>query len=358
MNVSIIIPAYNSAETIAETLTSIQAQTVSHWEAIIVDDGSSDRTIEVANQFVTDSRIRLLSQSNQGVSKARNAGIALAKFDWLLFLDADDWISPLYLEKMAAALQKDPSLDAIHCGGIRINPDGITILEQYAPPLTDLFPVFATGCSLMIHACVVRQTIVESLGGFDPSFRTSEDWDLWQRIARTGARFGAVKEVLVFYRQRPNSLSRDINHIFADTLRVVNQGHEFDARVANPHPNYVQGLPKDGLASLRLKCSPWFAGFCISLGENPLPLLQLVASDRDPNLFPRHIVDTIFKSIIVATCQPPEIWQQLWPTAEPAIKEFLAALETQSQTIGLAHSTYTLLEQMIVEQMEITKNPC
>ncbi|MGB8691231.1 MAG: glycosyltransferase family A protein, partial [Microcoleus sp.] len=129
MNVSIIIPAYNSAETIAETLTSVQAQTVSHWEAIIVDDGSSDRTTEVANQFVTDRRIRLLSQSNQGVSVARNAGIALAKFDWLLFLDADDWISPLYLEKMAAALQKDPSLDAIHCGGIRINPDGITILE-------------------------------------------------------------------------------------------------------------------------------------------------------------------------------------------------------------------------------------
>ena len=93
MNVSIIIPAYNSAETIAETLTSIQAQTVSHWEAIIVDDGSSDRTIEIANQFVTDSRIRLLSQSNQGVSVARNTGIALAKFDWLLFLDPYNQIS-------------------------------------------------------------------------------------------------------------------------------------------------------------------------------------------------------------------------------------------------------------------------
>ncbi len=354
MNLSIIIPAYNSAETIAETLTSIQAQTVSDWEAIVVDDGSSDSTAEIANQFgIKDSRIRLLIQSNQGVSAARNAGIKFAKFDWLLFIDADDWISPQYLEKMAEALAKDPSCDAIHCGGIRINADGITILEQYTPPLTDLFPIFATGCSLMIHACVVRKIIVESLSGFDPSFRTSEDWDLWQRIARTGARFGAVKEVLAFYRQRFNSLSRDTNHIFADTLRVVTQGHDFDPRVANPHPDYVQGLPKDNLSSLRLKCSPWFAGFCISRGENPLPLLQLVANDRDPNLSPRHIACTIFQSIFVSSCQPPEIWQQLWLTTKGDIKKFLEGLEAQSTTVGLAHNTCTFLEQMILEQSEI-----
>jgi GT2 family glycosyltransferase len=350
INISIVIPAYNAAITIAETLRSVQAQTIAQWEVIIIDDGSSDQTVVIANQFVLqDQRIRLLSQPNQGVSVARNRGIALAKFDWLLLLDADDWIAPQYIEKMTAAIESDANLDAVHCGGSRIAPDGSTLFVQYAPPLPDLFPVFAAGCSLMIHACVVRKAIVQSVGGFDPSFHTSEDWDLWQRIARTGAKFGAIQEVMAFYRQRPNSLSRNTNYIFADTLRVVTQGHAPDPRVSTPHPLHAQGLTSDGLATLKLKIVPWFAGFCVTCGEDPLPLLNLLPNERDPSLSPRLTAYTIFKSISVSTCQPPAIWQQLWATIERPIQAFLEGLEAKSQTVGLAHSTRTILERMIIE---------
>lgn len=175
MNLSIVIPAYNAAETIAETLASVQAQTFPNWEAIVVDDGSSDETVEIANQLAAkDSRIRLLSQPNQGVSAARNRGLGLTNFDWLLFLDADDWLSSKYLERMTEVIAADSSLDAVHCGVKWVAPGG-TFHEQYGPSLTDLFPVAACCCPITIHSCVFRKALVEAVGGFDTSLRTAED---------------------------------------------------------------------------------------------------------------------------------------------------------------------------------------
>lgn len=93
MKVSVVIPAHNAAATIAETLQSLQSQSFTGWEAIVVDDGSRDTTSEIVSRFAQeDSRIRIVSQPNQGVSAARNTGIEHAGADWLLFLDADDWI--------------------------------------------------------------------------------------------------------------------------------------------------------------------------------------------------------------------------------------------------------------------------
>ncbi|MGH7791810.1 MAG: glycosyltransferase family 2 protein, partial [Thermodesulfobacteriota bacterium] len=88
MNVSVIIAAHNAADTIAETLQSLLDQTFPHWEAIVVDDGSSDGTENVVKSFVErDARFRFLRQQQMGVSAARNNGIKLARFDWLVFLD-------------------------------------------------------------------------------------------------------------------------------------------------------------------------------------------------------------------------------------------------------------------------------
>src|SRR5687767_6379658 len=93
--VSVVVPAYNAAATLAEALRSLVGQTFPRWEAIVVDDGSSDGTADVAAQFAEmDTRFRVIRQANQGEAGARNAGIEAARFDWLLFLDADDWMAP------------------------------------------------------------------------------------------------------------------------------------------------------------------------------------------------------------------------------------------------------------------------
>src|SRR6266508_5717575 len=101
MRVSVIIPAHNAAATIAETLDSLCAQTYTDWEAIVVDDGSSDATASVVESYAArDARIQLIRQPQAGVSEARNAGVRLARFDWLLFHDFDDWILPEYVDRM------------------------------------------------------------------------------------------------------------------------------------------------------------------------------------------------------------------------------------------------------------------
>src|SRR4051812_32020991 len=99
--ISVVIPAHNAGDTLGDTLASLYAQTFAAWEALVVDDGSSDDTAEVAAAWAArDLRIRVLGRSQGGVSAARNDGIAEARHDWLLFLDADDRLDPDHLSRM------------------------------------------------------------------------------------------------------------------------------------------------------------------------------------------------------------------------------------------------------------------
>jgi len=349
--VSIIIPAHNAAETIAETLESLLAQTYQGWEAIIVDDGSTDGTAQIAARFADrDARIRVISQPRQGgVSAARNTGIALVRYDWLLFLDADDWISSQHLERMMSALAFDPTLDAVHCGSARVAYDGTLIPEEFWPPSGDLFSTLACRSAFPIHACIVRKSLVESVGGFDTSLLTCEEWDLWQRIARTGARFGAVHEVLSFYRMRANSLSLDGFQMFVDVLRVLKQGHAPDTRVRNPHPDHANGLPIEFLPSQVFYCLCWCAGLVLGCGKDARPLLDALKDDRYPQIDPNGVAQNIFQAVPISQCQPPNAWIKLWPILERRISEFLITLEEHTQALGLARRTLTVLEGLILE---------
>ena len=263
MNVSVIIAAHNAAGTIGETLKSVLAQTDSDWEAIVVDDGSTDETAAIAAQFASrDARIRTIGRPQRGgESAARNTGVSVARFDWLLFLDSDDWISPLHLERMMGTLISDSSLDAVHCGWTRIAPDGRSVGEiRNWSQSSEMFAIFACFCAFAIHACVVRRSIVETVGGFDTSLRTCPDWDLWQRIARAGARFGAIPDLLALYRMRPDGASIDGHQLLADGLRVIVRGHSSDPRVPHPSPAYADGMPAKQLAGAKLLFACWAAG--------------------------------------------------------------------------------------------------
>ncbi len=350
IKVSIIIPAYNAAETIAETLESVLAQTYSGWEAVVVNDGSSDETAAIAASFAArDSRIHTLSQPQGGEGAARNTGISLAHFDWLLFLDADDWLLPSCLERLTGALALDPGLDAVHCGWARIAPDGKTLGEHYCPESGDLFSAFANLCAFPIHACIVRRALVEAVGCFDTSLRTCADWDLWQRIARMGAHFGAIPDVLVRYRVRPNSTWFDGPRFFLDGLRVVAQGHSPDPRVRHPDPSHVNGLPSEQLPGARLSFACWPAGMVLGRGGDARVLLVALSHDRDPELDPTRVAHGIFYATLLPLCQPPTVWEELWPRLERQVDDFLLALEAQSMAPKLARRARTILERLILE---------
>jgi len=346
MNVSVVIPARNAAETLGEALASLRAQTLPDWEAIVVDDGSHDGTATIAVTFAArDARILHVSQPQMGVSAARNTGISLARFDWLLFLDADDWLSPLHLERMTAALVSDPDLDAVHCGWARVTPDGQIVDKAYRKA-GDLFALLARGPAFVIHACIVRRSLVEAIGGFDTSLRTCEDWDLWQRIARTGARIGAIDDVLALYRMRPSSASLAGRQMLVDGLRVISRGFSSDGRVPQPKPEYANGLPPEDLASTKALFACWCAGLVLGRGEDARPLLDALRDDHCPALDPSYVADSIFNAAVLPRCRPLTAWEQLRPGLEQRLDEFLLALEARSMAPGLARRARTILERL------------
>ena len=115
LTVSVVVPAYNSAKTIRRTLESLTTQTFQNWEAIVVDDGSTDESVAIANEVAArDPRISVVREPHRGASHTRNAGFARARNPWLYFLDSDDWIHPRALERLMGALAANPDLARAH----------------------------------------------------------------------------------------------------------------------------------------------------------------------------------------------------------------------------------------------------
>ncbi len=350
MKVSVIIPAFNAERTLEEPVESLLAQTHSDWEAIIVDDGSCDGTVAAAESYARrDPRFRVITQANAGVSVARNAGIAEANHDWLLFLDADDTIAPRHLELMTRALAGDDSLDAVHCGWCSVTPRGYRTCISVPKIEGDLFEELAIDWQFAIHACVVRKAVVEEVGGFQPGLATSEDWDLWQKVARAGARFGKVPDLLAFYRMRPGSASKQAYRMLVDTIGVLEQGHAPDSRVPRPHPVYPRGYPRDEklLAYQKLYYACFSAGLCLGKGEDPGPMLDEIAGVTLPDLDPHCAADWICSAAMDATGRPLVEWVAAWRELEPAVDRFLARLEAHAEAPGLAARASAICRALI-----------
>lgn len=167
---------------------------------------------------------------NRGVSAARNAALEAAVADWILFLDADDRIGPGHLDRLMAAHRQEPEVDVIHGGWIRTYPDGRHGPINIAPPAEDLFPILSQYCALAMHNCLVRRQLVLEVGGFDTTLVTCEDWDLWVRLARAGARFRPEGGATAYYRQHPQSASCDAARMLDDGLTVIARAHQVAAR--------------------------------------------------------------------------------------------------------------------------------
>lgn len=221
--VSVIIPCYNTAAFVGETLASLFAQTFTDFEAIVVNDGSPDTEALERVLAPYRERIRYVRQENRGLAGARNAGLQLARGSYIALLDSDDVWEPEYLRVHVAALESDASLDVYFCDALNFGDTplaGKTCMEH--TPLEG--PI--TWRRLVAQECYVwggvmmRAETVRALGGFDESLHSSEDYDLWLRILRAGGRIGYGRQVLARYRRRGTSLSADLERMFAHHLKV------------------------------------------------------------------------------------------------------------------------------------------
>ncbi|MDN0196697.1 glycosyltransferase family A protein [Streptomyces sp. S.PNR 29] len=204
--VSVVIPCHDYARYLPEALSSILAQTFRDWEVVIVDDGSTDDTAEVARSLIArhpDRRIRLVQQANAGVSAARNTGIAAATGRYVLPLDADDVIAPTMLEKTVAVLDGDP--------GIAIaSTDVFTFTDDDLPPQPMPLPAYSRELMLqrliMFYCSLYRREVWQTVGGYDESMRAGEDWDFWVGCVEHGFDAHHIHEPLFGARNKDTGL--------------------------------------------------------------------------------------------------------------------------------------------------------
>jgi peptidoglycan/xylan/chitin deacetylase (PgdA/CDA1 family) len=346
--VSVVVPAFNAEPTLAVALDSLAAQTQRDWEAIVVDDGSTDATAAlVARRAAADPRLRLVRQANGGVSAARNAGIALARAPWLAFLDADDWLVPEAFETLLDALRARPELDGVHCGWTRIAPDGREAHEICPCDDERMFAWHAHNCGFAIHAVMVRRELVERAGGFDPSLTTCEDWDLWMRLSRLGARWRRIDAQLASYRIRELSASMAARRLLLDGLVVIDRAHGRDPRLDGQAHERPQGAEAGLRARARLVHAAFSAGLAAGQGHDAVALLDPVAGDRFPELGAEDVAYALYEGVPLGVGTVPSDWAAFPADLLERLSDLLAALERIAGAPQLARRTKRMLERLV-----------
>jgi glycosyltransferase involved in cell wall biosynthesis len=228
--VSVVMPAYNAARYIGDTLDSVFGQTFTDYEVIVVNDGSPD-TVELERTLQPYvGRIRYIKQENLGAGAARNEGLRAAQAEFVAFLDADDLWLPNYLEEQLKFIQDNNfdlvCADAMHFGDSPLA--GKTYMEEFiktaplAGEVTFLGLVSAEQ-SLITSGVVARRLPIIAAGLFDEGLRNSQDFDLWLRLLRGGSRLAYQKKLLLHYRVHENSLSGDETNRIARQLGVYDK---------------------------------------------------------------------------------------------------------------------------------------
>jgi hypothetical protein len=228
---SYIIPAFNAAATLGETLGSVLTQSCRAIEAIVVDDGSTDGTARIARSC-PDRRVSVIQQENRGLAGARNRGLAAAAAPAVCFLDADDSLEPRHAEAMLAALQgHDLAACWYRMVGPRLEDLGWTIRpgdHDFTPARMVEYNPIAVG------SVVARVEVLARLGpdgAFDSRLVVHEDWDCWMRLTAAGARWApVVAEALFDYRLQAGSMSADLLKMH-DVGRGVITAAPFDDRL-------------------------------------------------------------------------------------------------------------------------------
>ncbi len=225
--VSVIIPAFNAAEFIAEALESVFGQTFPEYEVIVVNDGSPDTTEFEKSLAPYIDRLVYLKQENLGPSAARNAGVMKAQGEFVAFLDSDDVWEPNYLATQMKALDENPGLDLIYADALLIGggvPPGLTFMKA-APsqgPVT-FESLLRADCSVITSCVVARKAALLRAGLFDLEFARSEDLHLWLRLAHSGGSLAYHADVLARHRVHGDSLSADMTRMFKSKIDVFNK---------------------------------------------------------------------------------------------------------------------------------------
>lgn len=285
--ISILLPARNAEATLSVCLRSMLRQTESAWECVLVDDGSSDRTLAIAKRFaVQDPRFRVEARPHEGLIATLNTGIPLCSAAIVARMDADDWMHRDRLRLQCAALEDNPDLDALGCF-TRSFPrrelhDGRRRYEAWLHSLEDAEMIWRDRfieCPIAHPSLIIRRRVLAELGYRDRGW--PEDWDLLLRLLRNGPRVGIVARRLLGWRDRSDRLSRSDPRYALDRFTACRAWHLHRDFLAG-EPSYILwGHGRTGRA-LRSELA--------GLGHRPAAIVEV---------HPRRIGETIGGALVI-----------------------------------------------------------
>jgi len=257
--ISVIIPCFNYGRYLHAALESLRKQTYTVWEAIVVDDGSTDDTRNVAEKFAAlDKRICCISQQQKGISAARNAGLAIAKGEFVQFLDADDLLEPRKFEIQLQYFKGHPDVELVY-GSARYFSDqhpAERLLSMDGKNRAWMPNVSSQGGRVLEHLVqsnimvvsspLLRRRSLDRIGLFDEKLSASEDWDLWIRCA--------LQDTVFHYLEEPDTFTRiryHRNRYSKNSLRMYTTALELLAR-------YEKTIQEERLCRLMRKASSEF----------------------------------------------------------------------------------------------------
>jgi glycosyltransferase involved in cell wall biosynthesis len=260
MSVDVIIPAYNAAGFIEQTLQSVASQTVRPQSVIVVDDGSTDDTAGMVTRFAanTDLSVQLVSQSNAGLSAARNAGIRASSAQYVALLDADDVWLPRKLELQLEVFARGPAeVGVVYCGfslidddGLPLPDDGFMFSEDVRGDMSQRLRrenLVAGSAS----AVMIRRSVLDHVGYFDPHLPAAEDWDMWIRLAQV-CHYDYVRERLLLIRRHASSMQRDAARMLRGKMLFADKHYRLGTQHRSICVDLRRGLALHGMRASEL----------------------------------------------------------------------------------------------------------
>ena len=230
VQISVVIPAYNAEKVVVRALDCVARQTISPSEVIVVNDGSTDRTQQMAEEYRSqnhDLNIKLVNQPNSGPGAGRNTGIGVATGNYIAFLDVDDLWYDKKLERVSETIQEHRETTLFcHDEFARSENGHRRRRRRYGPYVPNMYErlLFVGNC-VSPSATIVRADAIESLGGFseDRSLDSVEDYDLWLRLARAGHEFYFLHEVLGEYTLAAGSLTANVERHLTNDFNLLDR---------------------------------------------------------------------------------------------------------------------------------------
>jgi glycosyltransferase involved in cell wall biosynthesis len=268
--VSIVIPTYNRAWCINRSIDSVLAQTYPHIEIIVVDDGSTDNTVEVV--AVYGDQIRLLRQKNAGCSAARNVGLRSATGDYVIFLDSDDMLSPDAVQCHMQTVLQWPNCDICVASTMITNPDGSRTLDDNCWPETPSNPLELIMLAAPPPPCSImhKRLALLRINGFDPKLKVAEDSDLLIRLSLSGSSAVKTDGGHGIYMPSPDSLTGTTNYVQYHRA-YVNQNRKI-GRIPEAQNSQIRVLLQRRIDMWR--CRLWDSIFCHHVSMKPQEILK------------------------------------------------------------------------------------